>query len=265
MTAITPTVLLAFLDQVEGQRQPMGAVQPWLRDRVLARDKSRCWHCRAPAARVVPLLSRALGGSAGDANLVACCDRCRVEHANSDPLAGPWARDKRLTLPKAARRGAALNDATHHPVADCYRRSTAACRDWLKGTRWTFPRVPVAVLCGPAETCVCPVQVSPGLPWGAMAASLRQAGALSVALAPHVLILPSERWPMVAQALIERHAILRRVSVQGAAGWEEQEHGLGEEPRPTAGWDLLFSGIEQTRRGREAKPRAGFRPQHARA
>lgn len=254
MTALAPAVLLAFLDEVEGQRQPMGAAQPWLRDRVLARDKSRCWHCRAPATRVMPLLSRALGGSASDANLVACCDRCRVEHADTDPLAGPWARDKRLTLPKAAQRDAALEDTMHHPVADRYRRSTATCREWLKGTRWNFPRVPVAVLCGAAETWVCPVQVSPGLPWGAMAASLREAGATPVPLAPHVLMLPSERWPVVAQALIERHAILWRVSVKETEGWEEQEHGLGEEPRPTARWGVLLSGVVQTRRGRVALP-----------
>jgi hypothetical protein len=97
-----------------------------------------------------------------------------------------------------------------------------------------------------------------------MAASLREAGATSVPLAPHVLMLPSERWPVVAQALIERHAILRRVSAKAVLEWEEQERGLGEEPGPKAQWDVLLSGVEQTRRGREAKPRVGFRARRPR-
>lgn len=44
--------------------------------RIMARDRSTCRYCGAPAEVIDHVLGVARGGSDDDANLVACCKAC---------------------------------------------------------------------------------------------------------------------------------------------------------------------------------------------
>lgn len=267
MNLVDGELLLGFMDEVAALRQSEGAPASWLRSRVLERDRNLCWHCEAvPADRVVPLFAPALGGVKSEANLVASCGRCRFLHALHDPLSLDRMKgDKGWSKGKAEQRFEALATAAQHQVPPAHRRSVVACRTWLEATRWTFPRVPIAVLHGIETTLLTTVQATPGLPWATLAFTAREAGAQSARDCSSVLEMPSEKWEKLAWAFIERGALLHRVHV---AGFSEPAGTLADAQGKPVGhgrWDDLLQGTQGAARGREAKARQGFTSRRERA
>jgi hypothetical protein len=258
MTAISGDLLLGFMDAVVVLRAKGPPVQRWLSERVLVRSGNICWYCGLPAQNVTPLFSAALGGHKKEENLVACCPSCRVLFLDRDPSALAWATGEPIAEGKRAQRAIALAGAAQHAVPSRARASVATCTAWLAETRWPFPRVPVAVLCGSEETLLTPIAATPGMAWATLAMSARQAGALPVAMLPSVFVLPTDAWAGLAWLLIERGALLRRVELTGFESAGEKLDAKTGKPFGYGQWDRLFHGAQQTARGREAKARTGF-------
>jgi len=258
MNAITGDLLLSFMDATAVLRAKGPPVQRWLSERVLMRSGNVCWHCGLPAQTVAPLFSAALGGHKTEENLVACCPACRVLFLDRDPSALAWETGRPLAEGKQAQREIALAGAAQHAVPSRARASVATCTAWLAETRWTFPRVPVAVLCGVEETLFTPVAATPGMEWATLAVSARQAGAVPVTMLPSVFVLPTSGWEPLAWSLIDRGALLRRVEVSGLDSAGETLDAKTRKPFGSGKWDRLFHGAQQAARGREARARVGL-------
>jgi hypothetical protein len=258
MNAFSGDLLLNFMDATASLRSKGPPVQAWLRERVLAKSGSLCWHCRFPASAVVPLFSPALGGLKTERNLMAVCPGCRVLFLDRDPLSLAWEIGQSLTDAQGQQRLEALGGATQHVVPSTAQRSVATCTDWLAQHRWLHPRVPVAVLCADGETLLAPVAATPGMAWGSLAMACKQVGAEPVKLLPSVFVLPSRDWETLAWLLIERGALLTRVAVTGVSDAEETlVRGEGKPVGPGP-WDQHLHGVQQAARGRAAKARTGF-------
>lgn len=258
MSALSGDLLLSFMDATASLRAKGPPVQAWLRARVMARSGNRCWQCGQAASAVIPLFSPAMGGQKSDHNLAAACPVCRVRLLDQDPLAVSWETGEPLAEGRVAQRLDALTATAQHAVPASAQRSVALCTDWLSTHRWPFPRVPVSVLHGHEETWLTPIAATPGTAWASLAMAARVAGAHPVKMLPSVLLLDSVAWEPLAWTLIERGALLRRVHVAGVAEPEETVANGPGKPCWPGRWEELFHGVQQTARGRVAKPRTGL-------
>lgn len=239
-----------FLDSVAALRVNDRTPPAWLRETVLGRDKELCWHCGKDAARVVPLFSGLLGGVPVEHNLVAACEPCRLRFLDLDPVTFAWSSlEKPLSKKKATQRNGALVTADQHAVPATAQRSVAACKTWLEESRWLSPRVVVGVLCGDAETLFTHAQATPGQPWATFALAAKEAGARDVPGASGVLCIASTQWELLANVLIERGALLRRVHVNDAMGEWATRGVVMRKPGEPAPWDEVFQAVQGTARG----------------
>lgn len=190
----------------ELRRAPLTRIRYTLRDAVLPKSGAPCWHCAAPARHVETLVPERAGGPVRLGNLIAACGPCREFRGDLDVLEFAEEQRRVLTTEQKMDRERALM-LTPHALPSKAQRTKQARIDYLRGTRWTQARVPVAFMVTDHGVLVSPCQVRAASYAGALVRMLRDIGGELVA--DGVVCVANGEWDRVAVALVERHGVLR--------------------------------------------------------